>query len=220
MKKVIGFKAVFDAIKKNRLIYAKVDPSKKGSSKVREIIKSGVKIEWLSTENSVEGFVNFEIKKIDNILEEISRKDKATVVVLDHIQDVGNFGAIIRSSDAFGVDLIIIPNRSSVKITDKVMKISTGSAANLNIIEVPNLVDVIERLKSLNFWIYGSDASGDKNYRGAFDKKSCIVMGSENSGMRKRVKEACDFLVSIPIRIDSLNVSHACSILLCEAYNS
>lgn len=219
MKKVIGFKAIFDAIKKGRLISAVIDPDKKDSSKVREIIKSGVKIEWKKTQNVAEGFVDFKVKKIDNIINELTNKEKSIVVVLDQIQDTGNFGAIIRSADAFNVDLIIVPNKNSVVMNDKVMKISTGSAANVNIVEVPNLVDVIEKLKGLNYWVYGAEASGDKNYRGAFEKKACIVMGNESEGMRKRVREACDFLVTIPINTDSLNVSHACSILLCEAAN-
>lgn len=223
MKKIIGFRAIFDAIFKGSLVSMKIDPAKRNHVKVKELLEmelSNVTIEWEPTNNVIEGFIDVAITSKNDIFKQLEEKEKSLVLVLDQLQDTGNFGAIIRSADAFGVDLIVIPNRNSVKVTDTVIKISTGSTSNLEILEVSNLLTVINKLKELKYWIYGSDATGTKNYKGAFSKKSCIVMGNESTGMRKTIKESCDELVSIPIRIDSLNVSHACTILLCEAYNS
>ena len=71
----------------------------------------------------------------------------------------------------------------------------------------------------MGFWVYGAAADGNRKYSEGFAKKSCIVIGSEEKGLRNRISNACDFLVTIPIRIESLNASHACTILLCEVCN-
>lgn len=219
MRKIIGFNGVLEAIKRGGVKEVTVSPSRKDSVRVREIIKSGIKILWKEIPHSVEATVQSKSRKIDEILEDLERRDRATVVILDHIQDSGNFGSIIRTADAFGVDLIIYPKRNAVQLTDIVIKISSGSYLNIDIVDVANINNIIEKLQMIGFWVYGAEAKGSMGYKNEYRKKRCLVMGSEEKGMNALTRSKCDFLVSIPIRIESLNVSQACSIILSEMYS-
>lgn len=223
MKRIIGFRGVLDALHKGNINHIVIDPSKKGHHKVKGILKlaGGIKVKFEDTEAGIEAFVESFSNNFKEILEKLALKKKSIVVALDGIQDTGNLGSIIRTSDAFSVDLIILPNKNSAQITDKVIKISSGSSANVPMLEVANLASALEDLKRAGFWIYGSEGTAEKSYKGTFDMKSCIVMGNESEGMRNRTKEICDFLVKIPIRegMDSLNVSSACGVMLSEAYH-
>lgn len=223
MKKVIGFRGVIDSIKKGIVTSITIDPYKRSHERVREVLRmaKGIDVRWERVDKIIEAEVHTATCDFKEELEKLAYKETSLVLALDCIQDVGNLGAIIRSSDAFNVDLIIMPNKRSVKVNDVAIKISAGSYANVKIIEVPNLVDALKDLQRAGFWIYGSASSGDKSYRDCFSEKTCIVMGNESKGLRKKTEENCDFLVKIPIsdKVDSLNVANACSILLCEAFN-
>lgn len=156
---------------------------------------------------------------IGEFLEKIARDEKSIVLILDGVQDPRNFGAIIRSAEIFGVKGIIIPERNSVKINETVIKTSTGAIEHVNIVKVTNISDAIEKLKKLDFWIYGAEGSGDKfYYEEKYPNKTALVLGSEGEGIRKKVKENCDILIKIPMygKINSLNVSVAGGIILSE----
>jgi 23S rRNA (guanosine2251-2'-O)-methyltransferase len=219
LKRAIGFKGVLEAIKKGAVKEVIIDPERKNSTQVKSIIKTGIKILWQPTFNGVEAFLTNKSRDIDNALRKLSSKDNAIVLILDHLQDTGNFGSIIRSAAAFDVDLIIYPNSNSVQLTERVIEISKGYAAYLDIVSVPNIASTIDKLKESGFWIYGADASGDFNYKQKFDKKVCLVMGSEENGMKPKTKSSCDYIVTIPIKTESLNVSQACSIILSEIFS-
>jgi 23S rRNA (guanosine2251-2'-O)-methyltransferase len=156
---------------------------------------------------------------INEFLEKMAFKKNATVLILDGVQDPRNFGALIRSAEVFGVDGIIIPERNSVKINETVVKTSTGAIEYVDIVKVTNISEVIQKLKKIDFWIYGAEGSGKKNYfEEKFPRKTALVLGSEGFGIRKKVKENCDILVKIPMygKINSLNVSVAGGIILSE----
>lgn len=140
------------------------------------------------------------------------------VLILDHLEDPHNFGAILRSSDIFSVDLIIIPKRRSVKNTDTVYKVSAGAASYVPVAEVANLRDAVQRLKNTGFWIYGADMNGAPLTQVAFEKRTALIMGTEGTGLAPLLKKECDEIVSIPQfgHIDSLNVSVAAGIMLYE----
>ena len=149
--------------------------------------------------------------------------ENATVVVLDSVTDPHNVGAIIRSCDQFGADLVVIPDhRSASDIRDNeiIARTSAGSSAWVNVARVSNLVRSVQMLKQCGFWVYGADAGGETLQKLSFDKKSCIVMGSEGTGISRLLEEQCDTVVSIPTcgKIDSLNVSVAAGVLLYERY--
>lgn len=142
------------------------------------------------------------------------------ILILDGIQDPHNLGACLRSADAVGVNLVIIPKDKACEITPLVRKTACGAVENLSIMTVVNLKRVIETLKKKNFWIYGLDGTAETSiYETKFDANTALVLGSEGQGLRRLTKESCDFLINIPMRghVESLNVSVACGISLFEA---
>jgi len=155
---------------------------------------------------------------IDSFCASLKEGQSAVVLILDGITDPHNLGAILRSSDQFGVDLVVVPERRSVQANETVVKVSSGAAQYVNIAVVTNLSREIEVLKKNGFWIYGADMAGEESYSIEFPERTAIVMGSEGSGMSSLVRKNCDHIISIPMRghIDSLNVSVAAGILLYE----
>lgn len=151
-------------------------------------------------------------------LNDLLKSDAQFVVILDHLEDPHNFGAIIRTCECAGVDYIIIPKNRSVSVNSTVYKTSSGALNNVKIIEVVNLNNTIKKLKTLGFWVYGSDALG-KDYRSIkYDSKTCLIIGSEGHGLKKIVSNSCDEIISIPMKgkVNSLNASVASGILIYE----
>lgn len=151
-------------------------------------------------------------------------KNKATnfIVILDHIEDPHNIGAIIRTCECAGVDYIIIPNKRTVSINATVMKTSSGALLNSRVCEVANLRNTIEKLKTLGFWIVGTDMSGEDYTKIDYNGKIALVIGNEGSGLSHIVSESCDFIASIPMKgkINSLNASVSCGIMIYEILKS
>ena len=140
------------------------------------------------------------------------------VVILDHLEDPHNFGAIIRTCEAMGVKNIIIPKDRSVNVNETVMKTSAGALNHVNIIQVTNLVNAINYLKDEGFFIYGAEANG-VNYKSIdYTGKRCLVVGSEGKGISPVVRKNCDEIVSLPMKghVNSLNASVAAAILIFE----
>lgn len=144
------------------------------------------------------------------------------VVMLDHLEDPHNFGAIIRTCAAAGVTSIIIPKDRSVKVTDVVIKTSVGTINYVKIIMVSNLIDAINKLKKQGYFIYSADMHGE-NYRTLdYSGKRVLVIGNEGKGISNIVKENSDFLVTIPLssNVESLNASVAAGILIYQMENA
>lgn len=151
----------------------------------------------------------------------VSKREKSLVLILDSITDPHNVGAILRSCDQFCVDLVVMPERRSLKeplSNEVVARSSSGASAWVPVSVVSNLVRTVEQLKEAGFWIYGADASGLSATKVDFPEKTAIIMGSEGAGIGRLLEEHCDVLVSIPTsgRLDSLNVSVATGVLLYE----
>ncbi|MBP3634882.1 MAG: 23S rRNA (guanosine(2251)-2'-O)-methyltransferase RlmB [Bacilli bacterium] len=140
------------------------------------------------------------------------------VVILDHLEDPHNFGAIIRTCEAAGVDYIIIPKNRSVEVNSTVMKVSAGALNNMKIVEVSSLAAAIDKLKNNGFWVYGTDMDGDEYTKVEYDSKTALVIGNEGNGISKLVSDKCDFIISIPMtgKINSLNASVAAGITIYE----
>lgn len=153
---------------------------------------------------------------------EFINKENSLVVILDHLEDPHNLGAIIRTCEAAGVDGIIIPKDRSVSVNSTVMKVSAGALENMKISSVTNLSNTIKYLKENGFWIVGTDMSGTSYDEIDYSGKIAIVIGNEGKGMSKIVRESCDFIASIPMRgkINSLNASVATGIIVYEAIKS
>ncbi len=155
----------------------------------------------------------FQYSDLDDIICE-----NGLIVMLDHIEDTHNFGAIIRTCEASGVDGIIIPKDRSVKVNSTVMKTSSGAATRVKICMQTNLNQTIKYLQDKGYWIYATDMTGDnytdQDYRG----KTCIIIGNEANGVSTLVKKSSDYIVTIPMigKINSLNASVALGILVYE----
>lgn len=145
-------------------------------------------------------------------------KEYPLIVILDHIEDPHNFGAIIRSSEAFGVDAIIIPNDRSIGITSTVVKTSVGTIEKMKIIKVVNITNAIKKLKDYGYWIVGTDMQGEDYTNIDYKTKIAIVIGNEGKGISRLVSDNCDYLAKIPMKgtVNSLNASVACGIFLSE----
>ena len=148
--------------------------------------------------------------------------NNSLVVMLDHIEDPHNFGAIIRTCEAAGVEYIIIPDNRSVEVNSTVIKTSVGTVFNMNIIKVPNLVNTINYLKKNGFWVVGTDMIGTDYTEIDYKGNTCIIVGNEGKGMSRLVSESCDFIASIPMlgEVNSLNASVATAIVVFEAVKS
>ena len=148
----------------------------------------------------------------------LNDKNSNFIVILDHIEDPHNFGAIIRTSECAGVDYIIIPNKGSVEVNSTVMKTSAGALTNSKICVVANLNNTIEMLKKNDYWVVGTDANGEDYTKINYEGKIALVIGSEGYGLKEMVRRNCDFIASIPMKgkVNSLNASVAAGIMIYE----
>ena len=193
---------VFDLIKKHGLKYTIV-PNKVLDNKV-DGMHQGIVIE-------VDDVDTFDFSYIEKI-----KKNNPLVVMLDHLEDPHNFGAIIRTCEALGIDAIIIPNDRTVNINGTVVKTSAGAIYNMPIVRVSNLTATINKLKDIGYWIVGTDMNGQNYTEIDYNSPICLIIGNEGSGMSKIVKDNCDYIASIPMigKINSLNASVSAGIIL------
>lgn len=141
------------------------------------------------------------------------------LLLLDHIQDPHNLGAILRSAECAGVHGVIITKDKSVGMTPTVMKVSAGAAAYLPVCRITNLVSIIEELKKNGIWVVGTSNAVQQCYVTVdFTMPVAIVIGNEEKGIRRLVAEKCDLLISIPMygQISSLNASVSSAVVMFE----
>ena len=141
------------------------------------------------------------------------------VVMLDHLEDVHNLGAIIRTCEAAGVDAIIIPENREVLVNGSVIKTSAGCAYQMDIVKVVNLARTIDYLKDYNYWVVGTSLDTDLDYREVdYSGNICLVIGNEGKGISSLISKKCDFVTKIPMygRTNSLNASVAAGIMIYE----
>ncbi len=141
------------------------------------------------------------------------------VVLLDHLEDPHNLGAIIRTCEAAGVKSVILPRDRQVLINSTVMKTSVGTLDNIRIILVSNLVNTIEKLKENGYWVVGTALENSIDYREIdYSGKIALVIGNEGDGISSLVSKKCDFLAKIPMygKTNSLNASVAAGIMIYE----
>ena len=152
----------------------------------------------------------YEYKELDECF------DDDFIVVLDHLEDPHNFGAIIRTCECAGIKHIIIPKDRSVRVNETVIKVSSGAISYVDIIMVPNLTNAINKLKNNGFFVYGADMDGINYNDGEFSGKKVLVIGNEGKGISPIVSSACDEIISIPMEgnINSLNASVSAGILI------
>jgi 23S rRNA (guanosine2251-2'-O)-methyltransferase len=154
------------------------------------------------------------------LLQPTKQNSKGIILVLDQIEDPRNLGALVRTAECAGIHAVVIPRHRSASVSTGAIKASAGATVLLPIAEVSNLVQALEFLKQHAYWIIGLDAKSTKRYTDVdYTDSVAIVVGSEAKGLRRLVREHCDFLVSIPMygRIGSLNASVAGALVMYEA---
>jgi 23S rRNA (guanosine2251-2'-O)-methyltransferase len=142
------------------------------------------------------------------------------IVVLDQIEDPHNVGAILRTVDAAGAHGIVRQSRRAARLDGAAAKVSAGAVSHVTVAEVVNIARALERLKAAGVWTVGLAGDAEKRYDEIdFTVPTAIVVGAEGGGLRRLVRERCDWLVSIPMsgHVQSLNVSVAAGIALFEA---
>lgn len=159
--------------------------------------------------------------ELEDILKAAEAKGEAPfLVLLDELEDPHNLGALLRTADATGVHGILIPKRRSVSLNATVAKTSAGAVEYVPVARIGNIAQTLKKLKEKGVWVAGADMDGEKAYYEAdLTGPLVLVVGSEGKGMSRLTKEACDFIVRMPMvgRINSLNASVAGSILMYES---
>ena len=157
---------------------------------------------------------------VDDILKVAEeRGEKPLIVICDGIEDPHNLGAVIRCAECAGAHGVIIPERRACGLTPAVTKASAGAILHMAVAKVANIANTVEQLKEAGIWTFAAEADGQDYYETDWNLPCAIVLGGEDSGVSRLVRERCDFTVSIPMfgKVNSLNVSTAASVLLCHA---
>ena len=229
---IIGQHAVIEALKNTKRKVLRVfltEESKKTIHKknskrnllenVKVFFKTKKELDKYSTKENLlhQGYVA-EIEHLENpILKEfIKEKNDIKFACLDGVTDPRNIGSLIRSAASFDIDGIIIKERHFPEESKLMYKAASGAMEYVKIFKVSNINSTLKNLKEKNFWVYGFDGKGDKNFT-SIDWKGNIILlfGSEGSGMHEHTSKYADFLVKIDInkKIESLNISNSAAIV-------
>mgnify|MGYP000950757639 FL=1 len=158
-------------------------------------------------------------KPEDELIETIQSQTNPLILILDEVQDPRNLGAILRTADGAGVTAVVVPKNRAASLNDTVNRVSVGAAEHCNFFRVTNLKRAMEQIKAEGVWITGtSDQATASVYDLDFTGPTAIVMGSEESGIRRLTEETCDQLISLPMQghVPCLNVSVATGVCLYE----
>lgn len=150
-----------------------------------------------------------------------SSKEDPFLIMLDHIEDPHNLGAVMRTADAAGVHGLIVPNQRAAGVTAAVRKVAAGAAERMPVALVGNLNQAAEILKKEGFWLYGAEIDGEEDfYRVDYRQPLVLVIGSEGKGLSRLLRQNCDLILSIPMpgtEVGSLNVSASAAVLIYAA---
>lgn len=211
IKEVILSKSFFDKEVLTLISKRNLDVKRLESSKFDMMFK------WANHQGIALKIEPYKYIELDDLLEKCKGEKYCTIVLLDSLEDPQNFGAILRSCDAFGVDGVIITSSRSVSVTPTVVKVSTGAIEYVPICMVSNLNQAIKKLKDNGFWIVSSDGYAKDNYDEIDYKMNVgLVIGSEGKGISQLVLKNSDFITKIPMvgHVNSLNASVATGIYL------
>ncbi len=215
---ICGRNSVMDAIKNGlplrKIFLTKIAEFDTGKTEVKIITRR--EMDTMTRENH-QGYVA-ELVEVNIFgLDEVFKDKPQKVLILDHIQDPHNFGAILRSANASGVKHIIIPKERAVGVTATVLKVASGGNVGVKIIRVGSLTDAVQKLKKQEFWIYATALEGGvKLEHASFNKPLVLIVGNEGKGVARPLLKLADQKVFIDMKgtVQSLNVSVATGIIL------
>ena len=227
-KVVEGINSVISSIDSGRvekIIY--LDTGNGGSSRLEKLINiansKGLAVEKVNTKeswvyNSRHSVVALCIPKKTYNESSLEKLKLDNIVVLDHIQDINNFGAITRSAAAFDFNIVCIPKKRSVNITERTFSVSSGGLENVNIVFYNSIFSLIKKLKSLDYWTIGleMDTEEDISNINFNDQKVALFIGSEESGLSNEIQKKLDIISKINMnnKMESLNASVAAGIAM------
>ncbi len=144
--------------------------------------------------------------------------EESLVVVCDGIEDVHNLGSILRVAECAGADGVVIPKAKGATVTEAVIRISAGAAEHIKVAKVPSVNYAVDELKKNGYWVYALEAGGESIYDNKLTGKVALVVGGEDSGVKRLTREKCDKVLSIPLfgKVNSLNASVALGIAVYE----
>lgn len=161
----------------------------------------------------------FRYAGLDEMLRNSAGKPDSLLVVLDHVTDPGNLGAVVRTAEVVGADGVVIPKDRAAAMTPSALKAAAGAAEHMPICRAANIVQVLERCKQEGYWVAGASEKADTlAWDAPLEGRIALVMGAEGSGLARLTERTCDLLVRLPVmgRVSSLNVSAATAVLAYE----
>jgi len=234
MDKIFGRNAVLEAIKSGNRTINKILISKTAhGSSISEIVKlakmKGIvinnvppekldKFEQENTQGVVAEVSSINYVELEDLIDTVKNKQNGLLLLLDSIEDPHNLGAIIRNAVCFGVDGVIIPKWRSATVNETVERTSAGAIEHIKIARVTNSSQAILKLKDNGFWVLGAENGNNSITDTKIPFPAVLIMGSEGFGIHQKIKEKCDFVITIPQKntISSLNVSCASAVILYE----
>lgn len=232
---VFGYHAVAEALKEGRgnKLFLSEEARGEKIDRLKEMAREqAVPVKWvpkqkldtMSDQGVHQGMIlaitPYQYLTLDELLAQT--KEQPLYLILDNLEDPHNFGSIMRTADASGVDGIIIPKHRAVGITPIVVKTSTGAVEHIPVARVTNLTQAVQQLKKAGFWIFGTDMSGS-DYR-AWNAQGAVglIIGNEGRGMGEGLKKEVDQMLTIPMtgHVQSLNASVAAGLLMYQAFTS
>lgn len=165
-----------------------------------------------------QGVIAFTTDFVYSDLEELFGGEDSLIVLCDGIEDVHNLGSILRVSECAGADGVVIPNMRGAGVTEAVIRISAGAAEHIKVAKVPSINRAIDLLKDRGYWVYALEAGGESIYGTRLTGKVALVVGGEDSGVKRLTREKCDQVLSLPLfgKVNSLNASVALGIAAYE----
>lgn len=229
---IYGINPVLEALRAGRVTVVRV--SERHDDRLRALLQTAaaqrVRVERVTTEvltrqargGAHQGVVADLAERQAFSVEELVRGAASVplIVVLDGVEDPHNVGAILRTADAAGADGVIIQSRRAAALDGAAAKASAGAVVHVRVAEVVNIARALDELKALGVWTVGLAAGIETRYDGLdLTIPTAIVLGAEGAGLRRLVREKCDFLAAIPMRghVESLNVSVAAGVMLFES---
>lgn len=161
---------------------------------------------------------DYEYYDLDDIIAEKKSEKGGFIILCDGIEDVHNLGSIIRVAECAGADGVVIPKTGSASVTESVIRISAGASEHMKVAKVPSLNHAVEVLQKSGYWVYALEAGGEDLYTEDFSGGVALIVGGEDSGVKRLTKEKCDKVLSLPLqgKVNSLNASVALGIAAYE----
>lgn len=232
---IVGRNAVKEALRGERSVQKLLVAEDKAQNSLRDIVamakKQGIEVRLVGVKQlskyadqvphqGVVAFVNaIQFKELGQVLQE-TEDPNPLLVLTDGVEDPHNMGAIIRTAECVGATAVLVPKRHNAPINATVAKTSAGAVELVPIVQVGNVAQTIKQLQKQGFWVMGAHMEGDRTlYQADMTVPTVLVIGNEGKGISRLVKEACDFLVTIPMegQLNSLNASVAAAVLMYEA---